>query len=293
MKPEFERLHPFACLYFYGSYLLFSMLFLHPLFLLTSFVGVITITILHGAAQQLKSYLPFYLFMGGMIAILNPLFNHRGVHILFYMGDQPITLEAVLFGLIMMFSLWCIFLIFLSFNVVLSPGRFLYVFSRLFQKGALLIMLAIRFVPLLKRRLDQLMIVQKTRGVNPLKGSLSKRVKDAMTILQVLVSWSLEEAFQTAESMTARGFGASPQRSSYVRYRWDRENRSILLLLILTSIGCLIGWSKGVGTFVVYPTMQIPNWTPESWIYYFCYLFFILTPVLIEGRAKLTWRSLK
>jgi len=293
VKPEFERIHPFSCFYFYGSYLLFSMLFLHPLFLLTSFVGVIVLTLLHGAGQQLKSSLPFYLFMGGMIAIMNPLFNHRGLHILFYMGDQPITLEAVLYGLIMMFSIWCIFLVFLSFNVILSAGRFLYLFSRLFQKGALLIMLAIRFVPLLKRRLGQLMTVQKTRGINPLEGSLSKRLKDGMTILQVLVTWSLEEAFQTAESMTARGFGASPQRSSYVRYRWNRENRIVLLFLIVTSIGCLVGWTKGVGTFVVYPVMKTPSWTPETGVYYICYLLFILTPIFIEGREKLKWRLLK
>lgn len=290
MKPAFSRLHPLLSFYFFGGYLTFALLFTHPLFLLTGFVGAIALTFAFGAGQSLRRNLPFYFVMGMMIAVANPLFNRRGVHILFYVGDRPVTLEATLYGLIMMVTLLTIFILFLSFNTALPPSRFLYAFSRFFQKVGLLLMLAMRFVPLLHRRFGQILTVQKTRGVNPLNGPLRKRVQDGMLVLQLLVSWSLEEAFQTAESMSARGYGASPIRSHDVTYRWDRENVGVLFALLATSAVCLTGWRQGAGVFVVYPALEPLTWTTRSAITYCSYVLFICAPLWIEGREKRTWR---
>ncbi|MFD2875261.1 hypothetical protein ACFTAO_03675 [Paenibacillus rhizoplanae] len=66
--------------------------------------------LLQGQGRLLARSLPFMLLMAASVALLNPLFSHRGAHILFYWLDQPITLEAVLYGLMMMTMLLTIFL---------------------------------------------------------------------------------------------------------------------------------------------------------------------------------------
>lgn len=291
MNPVFRRLHPFTCFTFYLGFILLSMILLHPLFLLTGIMGIIIMINLHGGGSLLKKYFPYYLGMGGIVAIANPLFNHRGSHVLFTFWDQPVTLEAVLYGLIMMLSLLSILLVFISFNMVLTPNRFLFLFANRFNKSALLMMLSVRFVPLLKRRLTQILTIQKTRGIDPMEGPLKKRMTDGMLILQLLVTWSLEEAFQTADSMTARGYGVKAHRGHYVPYRWDQRNQFILLLLILCSGSCLIGWLMGYGTFAVYP--RLGTFTFQLWdaFFYFCFLFFILIPIVLEGREKMKWLS--
>ena len=64
----------------------------------------------------------------------------------------------------MSLSLVMILLMFISFNLILNGNKFLFVFSKFLPKTAFLAMLVIRFVPLLKRRLDEINDVQRIRG---------------------------------------------------------------------------------------------------------------------------------
>lgn len=94
--------------------------------------------------------------MAGSVAVINPLFSHRGSHILFYFMDQPITLEAVFYGLMMMTVLLTIFILFISYNYTVTADKFMYLFAGVAPKTALLTLMTIRFVPLFQRRLRQI-----------------------------------------------------------------------------------------------------------------------------------------
>ena len=41
----------------------------------------------------------------------------------------------------------------------------------------------------------------------PASGSLLQRLKNAITILSIMVTWALENAIETADSMKSRGYG--------------------------------------------------------------------------------------
>lgn len=193
--------------------------------------------------------------MGGLVAVLNPLFSHRGRHILFYFMDQPITLEAILYGVTMMLSLLCILLAFVSFQQIVTTEKWMYLFSRVAPRTALLTSMSIRFVPLFLRRLDQITTVQRIKGVSILEGNLKKRSKDGMLLVRVLLTWSLEEALQTADSMKARGYGVA-KRSSYVIYRMDRRDWYVLLFLGAMALVCIWGWMQGFGVLTIYPRLE-------------------------------------
>lgn len=290
MSSGFRAMHPAVALLYYAGLLLFAALITHPLFLITELAGLILLLLLQGQGRQLLRGLPFYLLMAGSVAVLNPLFSHRGAHILFYLWDQPVTLEAVLYGLIMMLVLLTIFLLFISYNYTVTTDKFMYAFAAAAPKTALLTLMAIRFVPLFQRRLREITLIQRFRGIDVGKGSLRKRMRDGMTLLKVLLTWSLEEALQTGDSMKARGYGIR-RRSTYSIYKMDWLDKAVLLLLGLSGLIPLILWLQGYGAFEIYPRMKPLVFGSGEAVMYISFCLFVLIPPGLEGKEIWLWRS--
>ncbi|MGO4183563.1 energy-coupling factor transporter transmembrane component T [Paenibacillus sp. MCAF9] len=289
MNSAFGSVHPVTSFSYYAGVITFGMLLFHPVFLLTSLAAITVIIVIHGEGKRLLKLLPYYVLMGGLVAVLNPLFSHRGRHILFYFMDQPITLEAILYGVTMMLSLLCILLAFVSFQQIVTTEKWMYLFSRVAPRTALLTSMSIRFVPLFLRRLDQITTVQRIKGVSILEGSLKKRSKDGMLLVRVLLTWSLEESLQTADSMKARGYGAA-KRSSYVIYRMDRRDWYVLLFLGAMALVCIWGWMQGFGVLTIYPRLETMQFHRGEGIAYACYCAFLLTPVVLEEMERRSWK---
>ncbi|GGD57525.1 energy-coupling factor transporter transmembrane component T [Paenibacillus nasutitermitis] len=292
MSSGFGSLHPAVCFLYYVAAILLAMLLLHPLFLATLILFVLLLNLLHGRAQRarLLRTLPYYLLICGSVAVLNPLFSHRGWYILFYFMDQPVTLEAILYGVIMMLSLLAILLLFLSFQFILPADKFMYLFSAAAPKTSLLTLMTLRLVPLFLRRLRQITIVQGTRRIDVRHGGLRKRLQDGMVLLRVLLMWSLEEALQTADSMKARGYGTA-RRSSYTVYRMDRRDWIVLLLLGLTALGCCAGWRYGHGVLQIYPRLAPMTFNFGDSLCYGLFSFFLMIPIIVEGQERMIWRK--
>lgn len=70
MNGGFASLHPALCMIYYAGVILFSMLLFHPVFLLTAVVVIVMLNLLHNSGNQLRRLLPFYLLMGGAVALL-------------------------------------------------------------------------------------------------------------------------------------------------------------------------------------------------------------------------------
>lgn len=290
MNSGFRAMHPSVALLYYAGLLLFAALLFHPLFLVTEIAGILGLLLLQGEGRKLLRSLPFYLLMAGSVAVLNPLFSHRGAHILFYFMDQPVTLEAVLYGGMMMIVLLTIFILFISYNYTVTADKFMYLFAAAAPKAALLTLMSIRFVPLFQRRLRQITLIQKIRGIDVSKGSLRQRLRDGMTLLKVLLTWSLEEALQTADSMKARGYGIR-KRTVYGIYRMDRQDKICLALLILSLLVPLGCWLQGYGKLEIYPHMKPMVWGWGESVMYFSFCLFVGIPLCLEGKEKWLWRS--
>lgn len=290
MSNGFGSVHPSVALLYYVGLLLFATLLFHPLFLLTEIAAVLSLLLLQGQGRHLLRGLPFYLLMAGSVVLWNPLFSHRGSHILFYMFDQPITLEAILYGLMMMLVLLTIMFVFISYNFTLTTDKFMYLFGTVAPKSALLILMTIRFVPLFQRRLGQITLIQSSRGITVSSGKLRKRMSDGMTLLKVLLTWSLEEALQTADSMKARGYGIR-KRSTYGVFKLDRRDLITLIGLAGSGMVTLIFSMQGYGMVEIYPRLKAPVYTVEDAVMYCSFCMFLLIPVGLEIKEKWLWRS--
>ncbi|WP_268912642.1 energy-coupling factor transporter transmembrane component T family protein [Lentilactobacillus sp. SPB1-3] len=89
---------------------------------------------------------------------------------------------------------------------------------------ALMLSIALRFVPTLMDELESIMNAQRSRGVDFGSGSITSRVKSAVPLLVPLFSGAITHAENLSTAMEARGFSDSEHRSKYRIYRWQLQD---------------------------------------------------------------------
>lgn len=283
-----QSIHPFVLFFYYICIGFFAMFFNHPVFLLAGCLAMVAVNFTHDGGRAMKQWLPLMIGMTLLIVLINPFINSRGSHIFFYFRGKQVTLEATLYGIVTSMSLLMILLLFISLNIVLNGNKLLYIFSRILPRTAFLIMLSIRFVPLLKRRLTEIQDVQRLKGMTIRQGPIKDRAKSGMSIMQILLAWSLEEAIETADSMKARGYG-SGRRSPYIPYRMTRADKKWLAYLGMFFTFSLVGGLLGYGKIIIYPMLGTLQFYPLDWVVFISMLAVTLFPVLVEGREQLKW----
>lgn len=106
---------------------------------------------------------------------------------------------------------------------------------------ALMLSIALRFVPLLVDETTKIMDAQRARGVDFGEGGLIKRIKSFVPILIPLFVSSFSIAYDLAIAMESRGYKDGEGRSKYRVLKWEkRDTLTILFMLGLTIILLLL-----------------------------------------------------
>lgn len=239
--------------------------------------------------EQLKKWGWMIAIMSVLTLILTPLFNNRGNYILFYFFDRQVMLESVIQGVMIALTLLCIISLFLTFNIVITPDKFVFLFSKFLPQWALLIMLSMRFVPLLRKRLIEIGDVQQVKGLSVKCGPIRSRAKNGMLFLQILLTWSLEESIQTADSMTARGYGIG-KRSKYQPFYMKKRDWVSLGFLLATGSFVAFGWWLGDGVLTLLPILEQVLLQGREWFYFILWFVFLAFPIWTEGKEMIKWR---
>ena len=284
MKSGFISVHPLLAFSYFLIMIILVMLIKNPIYLLT--ILLITTGLLYflDHLRSLRKQLKFYLLMALFILILNPIFSTHGTTVLFYLKNRSVTLEGVMYGVTFALSLLNILFLFLGYNLILSPRKFLYLFGNIIPKISFILTIIIGFIPLFTRRMHEIIDVRKTFVKDISKHSYKQHITESMTSLNTLVSWTLEESLENASSMRARGYGTH-KRTSATLYNFDHRDYVLIgigvVLLIILSIGLFL---EHMNTF--------PN-SLMQWGYFLCILLFTALPLLIEMREYLRWHFMK
>ena len=106
---------------------------------------------------------------------------------------------------------------------------------------AMMMTIALRFVPTLLEETDKIMSAQKARGADMETGGLIKRAKALIPILIPLFISSLTIAIDLATAMEARGYREGAKRTRYRVLRWSKYDwvnlgyfALLTLILLLT-----------------------------------------------------------
>ncbi|WP_307337697.1 energy-coupling factor transporter transmembrane component T [Metabacillus malikii] len=292
MVKALHRYHPFVLLLYYLGATTLVMLYKHPVFLLIGVLILAFFSFQVSKQWKFRSWFVMLILLVVMFLIINPLVDRRGTHILFYLRHNPIMLEGFIHGLILALSIFTLMVLFSSYNEIVTADRFLFLFSKWLPQWALLTMLAMRFVPLLKARLKEIETVQQGKGLSVKEGKLKERMRHGLLLVQILLTWSLEDAIQTADSMAARGYGLN-KRSKYTPYYMTASDwLAVFIIVVIFAIG-VFGWWLGDGVLTIYPVLETMIIQGREWFYLVIFNVYLGLPLIAAGREAMKWRTWK
>ena len=291
-RDAFDRCHPAINFLYFALVLVFTMVFLHPVSLVISLgTALAYLTALKGM-ESIKNGMKLLVPMMLMAAILNPAFNHEGVTILTYLpSGNPLTLESILRGLAGAVMLAAVITWFQCYSAVMTSDKFVYLFGRVIPALSLVLSMTLRFIPKFKAQLRVVTQAQRCVGRDVSQGSIPQRVRTGITILSILITWSLENAIETADSMKSRGYGL-PGRTAFSIYRFDKRDKALLVWLLALGGYILVGWLTGAVAWQYAPILKgAVGLFPMT--FQLAYLALCLTPILLKRKEDRAWKQLQ
>lgn len=289
MKQDtFSSFHPLInFIYFIGA-LGFSVVIQHPVYLLTGCIGALVYYLLLNGSKGVKlvlAILPLCILM----AIVNPLFNHRGTLVLFHIFGNPYTLEALLYGCAVAGIFLVMMLWFGCYSAVMTGDKFTSLFGNLIPSLSLLLVMIFRMIPGLVRKAMQLSDSRRSIGKGSSEtASYREKAADGMAVLGSLANWALEGSIVTADSMRSRGYGTA-KRTSFTIYRMAARDWTALAFTILLGLAVLITAITG-GTSAAYtPQLQFAPITGIYALGYGTYWVFCLFPTILHIKEAILW----
>ena len=108
--------------------------------------------------------------------------------------------------------------------------------------------------------------------------------------LSVLLTMSMENAVETADSMKARGYGER-RRTTFHLFRFDGRDARTMGLILILSVVCLAGRIYGHGYMEYYPTMTEMIMGTPSITMFLTFGALMLLPSILEAKEAVIWRS--
>lgn len=312
MNMGFKGCHPIVNIFFYISILVFGMLFSHPVCLAASLTASLIYSIRLSGRRTVRNFVCLLLPMLFAVTLINTLFNHYGITVLaVFPWGNSLTLESIANGIVTGMVVVSVILWFFTYNEVVTTDKFMYVFGKRLPAIALIISMALRFVPMYRIKLREISDVQQGIGRDYRQGNLVTRIKHAGSIVVILVSWGLENSIETSDSMRARGYGVS-KRKAYSRFIWQTCDTVVFILIILIDIVLLAGDIFGVlscsynpqiiinssvdfGTTYLINELNLKINPLNFWGYLtlFSYIALAFMPIIIDLKEDLKWHKLK
>ncbi len=227
-------LHPLTWLTWLSAALVVVMSTRNPLYLIEVLLIAGIVSVWTNAGERSREvWRPtprFALFVILIGALINALSSHFGATVLFSLPNGlpliggPVTLEAVVYGAVAGLALLVMLVLFAVFNQSLSAHQLVRLAPRAFHGAGVTLSIALTYVPATRRSLNQIREAQAVRGHQ------LRSWRDWLPLWMPLLVSGLERAFQLAEAMVARGFGAASDRPASTWLRAGLIGGLIVLL---------------------------------------------------------------
>lgn len=265
----FSKLHPAVIVIYYGMAVFLTVFYSHPL--ITGLVwgaAFVSYVSFAGAGKGCKR---FFGSVGIALAclIINPLFNHRGVTVLFMLGDSRITKEAVLYGGNMALTLLAALFLFAGFSHYMTAEKIMTLAGGKFPSFSLLFSMILRFVP--KAGKD-------CREMTHLHGNRP-------AVISALIGLSLEDSLERSLSMKSRGYGQG-KRSSYYQKKMTYRDVAVLVFVVLMGIHGLFLYRQNGLEARFFPGVKISAVPFRDYI--ILGLFYSI-PLIFRGKEEILW----
>ena len=224
-------------------------------------------------------------------ALVNPAFNHEGATILTYFHTgNPLTFESMIYGVAAATMLASVVCWFSCYNEIMTSDKFVYLFGRIIPAMSLILSMSLRFVPRLKHQIKVASDAQRCIGRDVSNGSILSRARHGITILSIVITWALENAIETADSMKSRGYGL-PGRTAFSIYRFDARDKNAITAILILGAYVLLGGIAGGLKWRYFPTIKGRMGEFYTISLYLAYVALCLVPVIVDRKEEQQWKA--
>ncbi len=291
---SFENYHPIVNFIYFLFTIGFTMFFMHPIFQFISFIiGSSYLMLKEGKRKTFKFIFKYMLPILILTAALNPLFNHQGATMLFYLkSGNPVTLESIIFGFSSGLMFISIIIWFKSYNSVITSDKVIYLFGNIIPSLSLIFSMTLRFIPMYAAKIKEIARAQKAIGKDISSGSIISRIKNGLSILSIMITWALQNAIETSDSMKARGYGIG-SRTNFSNYTLTKRDKlalaSMLIFIAIISYGAYLG----IPVMKFFPAIKIKESNYFSILVYISYIGLMSLPIVINIQEELEWKYIE
>ena len=292
MNDTFQKYHPLVNFLYFALVIGFAMALNHPLAQGLSFACACIYAVQAEGKKAVLFTLKWCLPVMLVTAFMNPAFSHEGVTILLYFPTgNPLTLESILYGISSGVMIATVMLWFLNFNRCVTSDKFIYLFGRMIPAMSLVLSMTLRFIPKFKSQMNTVMEAQRSIGRDISQGSLWQRTKTAITVLSIMITWALENAIETADSMKSRGYGLKG-RSAFSIYRFDDRDKAAITYLLFCGLYLICGVIVSAFGFRYFPSIRYIGLNTVTLSFQFVYLILCIMPVVLNSLEERKWKAI-
>lgn len=286
----FELCHPAVNLIYFTAVIYGMICFKHPVFLAISFLSAVAYSVKRNGVKA-AVFDVVLIPITGAFALYYSTYNHFGITVIEqnFIGNS-ITLESLIYGLIIGFTVSGVLIWFSCVYSVFTTDKVVYLFGKLSPKLSLFFSIILRMVPRIKNEAKKINTAQRGigRGVN--QGNVFARIRNCIRIFSMLITWTIDSLSLTSKSMQSRG-NLLRGRKAFSIYRFDNRDRAYVIAmfigLTLTLMGVLLSQTK-----IVYdPKIIITPITSVSFVFYVGYAVLCLMPLGLELYTEYRFRK--
>ncbi|MCD8309357.1 MAG: energy-coupling factor transporter transmembrane protein EcfT [Clostridia bacterium] len=182
-----------------------------------------------------------------LTSILN-LFFHGGDHLIAQWGIIKIYREAIVYTIFLLLRLFLLVMASAVLTLTTTPVRLadgiesllspLKVIHFPVHELALIMSIALRFIPILIDETNRIISAQKARGADFESGNIFKRIKAIVPILIPLLISAFRRAEELGDAMDVRCYSGSKNRTKYkkLKFTWRDLVGALALAALITGV---------------------------------------------------------
>jgi energy-coupling factor transport system permease protein len=287
---DFASFNPAAVFGYFIVTAVIAMFNLNPVTAVISLIGSLSLLLIRGKGGKYGVHIPALLTAAGC-CIVNPLFSHNGKTVLLVINNNPVTYEAFIFGLVTGITAASVIYWYSSFADIMTSDKIIYTIGKASPKAALILTMALRFIPLFARQAKEINASQKAMGLY--KGeTIISRIKGVSRVFSAMITYATENIIITADSMAARGY-TGRKRRPYAIFSFKRRDAFFTLAFLAFAGVSIYATASGAFDFWYYPEITAIRADAGAVGGYIAFALLCMMPTFIEGGDRLRWHYLK
>jgi energy-coupling factor transport system permease protein len=235
-----------------------ALAFEHPLILAAVAIAALGAAAGAGVLDEVGRTARFTMPFALVVAVINTFVAREGLTVFARLGELgplgqvDLTVEALVYGLILGARVVVVVLCCALFSAAVDPDEVLRLFRRVSFRSALTAALATRLMPVLARDARRM---ADARACRPHPGS-------RVAVLRAVTTSALDRAIDVAATLEVRGYGAAGAARP-VRAPWSRHDLAFAASAIALALLALLAYVLGIASFAAYPALRAPTDTAE------------------------------